>query len=334
MLKHLLYAPILAQVIVTRRCNLTCTYCNEFDTVSPPVALATLKRRTDLLRALGTWEIEYTGGEPMLHPEICDVIAYARSLKFHQVAMISNAYLFNEERIEQLNEAGLTDLQVSVDGVTPNAVTVKVLKPLRKKLEVLARVAKFRVTLSGVVGATAPGEVLEVIAFAKANGFRPRVLLIHGPDGQLQLGPEELATYRTVRAALGEKFSEAKDYRTRLAETGAAPFKCRSGSRYLYVDEFGVVRWCSQTTDTFGIPLEEYGFAELKQQFYTRKDCAPHCTVGCARTCSRHDEWRAQPDTLDPAHVPAGPARPATAPTAEPLVQLSSRRAGCDAGTP
>ena len=36
-----------------------------------------------------------------------------------------------------------------------------------------------------------------------------------------------------------------------MIESGEAPFKCRSGSRYLYVDEFGSVHWCYQTRDEF-----------------------------------------------------------------------------------
>jgi MoaA/NifB/PqqE/SkfB family radical SAM enzyme len=38
-LDRILYSPFLAQLVVTRRCNLDCGYCNEFDKVSSPVAL-------------------------------------------------------------------------------------------------------------------------------------------------------------------------------------------------------------------------------------------------------------------------------------------------------
>lgn len=325
MLNRLLYSPFLAQVIVTRKCNLTCGYCNEFDTVSEPVPLKDLMRRADLLKALGTWAIEFSGGEPMLHPEIYELIAYCRALGFTKVMLISNGFLFNEKKIRKLNEAGLTDLQVSVDGVTPNDVTVKVLKPLTKKLEMVARVAKFRVVLNGVIGSTASHEVLDVIDFAKKHEFKPRVCLIHGPDGMLDMGKEELDLYRQVKDAIGERFSESGDYRSRLIERGEAPFKCRAGSRYLYIDELGVVRWCSQTREAFGIPLEEYTRAHLREQFYTKKDCAPHCTVGCVRTCSSVDGWRAQPKTLDPSHVPA--------PSPAPLVQITTRKPDAAAST-
>lgn len=316
MLHRLLYSPFLVQMVVTRRCNLACGYCNEYDDTSEPVPTAELKRRIDKIDELGAFGLELTGGEPMMHPDLTDLIAYAKRTRFRKVMMISNAFLFNEERIEALNRAGLDDLQVSVDGVKPNDVTVKVLKPLRAKLEVLARVAKFRVTLSGVIGSSSSPEILEVIEFAKSHGFRPRVLLIHGHDGQLKLGPEELALYKKVRRELGQRFNEARDYRTRLTQGQPAPFKCRAGSRYLYVDEFGTVRWCSQTFDTFGIPLDKYTADDLKKQFHTRKTCNERCTLGCSRTTSAYDEWRPQALDYDDAHAKVEPlfrigARPA-----------------------
>ena len=40
------YNPLLAQVVVTRRCNLACGYCNEYDDFSPPVPTADLDRKS------------------------------------------------------------------------------------------------------------------------------------------------------------------------------------------------------------------------------------------------------------------------------------------------
>ena len=295
MLSRFLYSPFLVQIVVTRYCNLSCGYCNEFDKVSPPIPTDLLKRRIDKIKELGTWAIEFTGGEPLEHPDLVELVRYsAKDKKFFKVELISNGFLFNESVVHQLNEAGLTELQISVDGVMPNETTVKVRKPLRKKLETIAKHAEFHVKLNGVIGAAPPGDVLEVIQFAEDHGLEPRVCLIHDGDGQLSLSPEQLGEYHQVKARLGKKFTEASDYRTQLVETGNAPFKCRAGSRYLYVDEAGSVRWCSQTRWGFGKPLEEYSWDDLKQQFHTIKSCHSHCTVGCVRTCSNPDRWRTQ----------------------------------------
>lgn len=295
MLGRLLYSPFLAQLVVIRRCNLSCTYCNEFDDHSPPVETAELKARLDKLRELGTWAVDFTGGEPLLHPDIFELIRYAkRDLKFHKVMLLSNGYKFSREVVERLNFAGLDALQISVDGVEPNDVTVKVLKPLRKKLMHIAEHATFETTLSGVIGSAPAGEATEVVRFAREHGFTPRVLLIHDGDGQLKLSPEQLAEFREVAELIGDGFKESRGYRDRLIESGEAPFKCRAGSRYLYVDEFGSIHWCSQMRGEFTKPLLDYTRADLKEQFYTRKPCNAHCTVGCARTSSSVDEWRRQ----------------------------------------
>jgi len=60
--------PVLAHIVPTRRCNLSCTYCNEFDDFSKPVPAAEMSRRIDLLADLGTSIIAFSGGEPLLHP--------------------------------------------------------------------------------------------------------------------------------------------------------------------------------------------------------------------------------------------------------------------------
>ena len=169
--KRLMYSPFLAQMVVVRRCNLTCGYCNEFDETSDPVPTDVLKARIDRLKELGTFSLELTGGEPLMHPDIAELIRYARSLDFYKVMMISNAYLLNQKKVEELNDAGLMEMQVSVDGVMPNDVTVKVLKPMLPKLKVLAKYAKFKVVLSAVLGAAKPEEVLTVVRTGQRDGL-------------------------------------------------------------------------------------------------------------------------------------------------------------------
>jgi hypothetical protein len=186
-------------------------------------------------------------------------------------------------------------MQISVDGVTPNEVTVKTLKPLRRRLALLAEHARFQVVMSGVIGSAPPEEALEVIEFAQKHGFTPRILLIHDEKGQVKLTPAELVAYQEAKRRIGRAAAEAYDYREHLSETGQAPFKCRSGSRYLYVDEFGLVHWCAQTRGLFSKDLLTYTLADLREQFYTTKGCNVRCTIGCARTASALDQWRAQP---------------------------------------
>src|SRR5262245_60137025 len=191
--------PFLAQVVVTRRCNLSCGYCTEYDKTSQPVPFQDLVARLEDLHRLRAWAVCLTGGEPTLHPELALLVREMKRLGFRRRQLITNGYLLTRELIEALNEAGLTDLQISVDGVKPNATTSKVLKPLRAKLELLANHARFDVVMSSVIGSAPPEEAFETIAFAKEHGFAPRVLLIHDANGNLDLSLEQLAAFTEAK---------------------------------------------------------------------------------------------------------------------------------------
>jgi MoaA/NifB/PqqE/SkfB family radical SAM enzyme len=71
--------PLLAHIIPMRRCNLACTYSNEFDDFSKPVPIEEMYRRIDKLGALGTAVVTISGGEPLMHPELDDVIRRIRA---------------------------------------------------------------------------------------------------------------------------------------------------------------------------------------------------------------------------------------------------------------
>jgi MoaA/NifB/PqqE/SkfB family radical SAM enzyme len=111
--------PVLAHIIPIRRCNLSCAYCNEYDKVSSPVPTEEMLRRVDLLAALGTGIITFSGGEPLLHPELDEII---RRIRSHGLiaTLITNGYMLTPERIQLLNRAGLEHLQISIDNVQPD----------------------------------------------------------------------------------------------------------------------------------------------------------------------------------------------------------------------
>src|ERR1700756_1217746 len=134
--------PLLAHIIPMRRCNLACTYCNEYDDFSKPVPVEEMYRRLDRLAELGTTIITISGGEPLLHPDLDLLIARIRS---HGMiaGMITNGYLLVADRIQRLNRAGLEWLQISIDNVNPDEVSKKSLKVLDKKLQLLAEHADF-----------------------------------------------------------------------------------------------------------------------------------------------------------------------------------------------
>ena len=102
--------PILAQIIPIRRCNLACSYCNEYDSFSKPVPIEEMLQRIDRLGELGTTIITLSGGEPLLHPQCDDILRRIRATGA-MATLITNGYLLTPDRIRKLNAAGLDYLQ-------------------------------------------------------------------------------------------------------------------------------------------------------------------------------------------------------------------------------
>jgi MoaA/NifB/PqqE/SkfB family radical SAM enzyme len=188
------YFPLLAHMVITRNCNLSCGYCNEYNKAALPVPIDQLKRQVDQLHKLGTLALTFTGGEPLLHPDLCDILRYAKS-KFLILGLISNAYLLTENKIEELNAAGLKSLQISIDGLLPNSVTVKALIPLKRRLESIARKARFMVNINSVIGPTFISELLEISQYARSQGFTFTAQVMNDHRGQILLSEEKRSKY-------------------------------------------------------------------------------------------------------------------------------------------
>src|SRR5262252_7809913 len=103
--------PILAHIIPMRRCNLACSYCNEYDDYSKPVEKKIMFERLDKLADLGTTAIIISGGEPLMHPEIEEIVRKIRQ-RGMLACLITNGYLLTKDKIKKLNNAGLEYLQI------------------------------------------------------------------------------------------------------------------------------------------------------------------------------------------------------------------------------
>jgi len=287
--------PVMAQIVPMRRCNLSCAYCNEYDDFSKPVPIDEMVRRIDHLGRLGTSIITISGGEPLLHPELDDVIRRIRHTGA-LAGMITNGYLLMPDRIERLNKAGLDHMQISIDNVQPDEVSKKSLKVLDKKLQMLAGHADFHVNINSVVGGGIknPNDAIVIGKRAIGLGFTSTIGIIHDGDGQLKpLENEERRVYFEMRNWKKRNYSRFNQFQEAIANGEPNDWRCRAGSRYLYICENGLVHYCSQQRGFPGVPLAEYTKADLKREFLTEKTCAPHCTISCVHQISYIDHWRA-----------------------------------------
>jgi MoaA/NifB/PqqE/SkfB family radical SAM enzyme len=293
--------PLLAQVVPIRRCNIDCAYCNEYDKVSAPVPTDTMRSRIDRLADLATEAVAFTGGEPMLHPDLDALISHIVTRRMTP-GLITNGYLLSRKRIEALNDAGLEYLQISIDNVEPDDVSKKSLRLLDQKLQLLAEHAAFDVHINTVLGSGVkhPEDARTIAARARELGLSTSIGIIHSAGGHVKpLSPEERRIWEDV-TALGNHgrwlfknlYSGLVTFERNLVDGRPNQWRCRAGARYLYICEDGLVHYCSQQRGSPGIPLERYTADDIRREYMTPKSCAPYCTIGCVHRVSIMDFWR------------------------------------------
>jgi MoaA/NifB/PqqE/SkfB family radical SAM enzyme len=296
--------PIVAQVVTTRRCNLACGYCSEYDHVSAPVPTSELMRRIDRLADLKTGIVTMTGGEPLLHPDLEALVAHVRR-RGALATVITNGLLLTRERILRLNRAGLDYLQISIDNIRPDAVSKKSLAVLDRRLADLAALAEFQVTINSVVGACTetPEDALTIARRARSLGFTSTVGIVHDARGQLRpLGQREQAVVEAILRLAPSMFSFAQfgHFQRNILRGLPNQWHCRAGGRFLYVCEDGRVHFCSQQRGQPGIPLDACSALDLARAADLPKPCAPHCTVSCVHQVAMLDRFRERPrETLE-----------------------------------
>lgn len=293
--------PVLAHLIPMRRCNLACGYCNEYDHSSTPVPIEFMNKRVDKLADLGTSIVTISGGEPMMHPQLDDIIHHIR-LRGMIAGLISNGYYFTPERIKRLNKSGLEYLQISIDNVEPDEVSRKSLRVLDKKLRYLSEYADFHVNINSVIGGGIknPQDALTVAERAVELGFSTTVGVIHDNDGTLKpLSPREKEIFQSVKKLGNKDHARLNWFQDSIAEGKPYNWRCRAGARYLYICEEGLVHLCSQQRGYPGIPIEDYTMEDFDREYNTEKWCAPTCTLQCVHQVGILDNWR------DPQKTPA-----------------------------
>ena len=105
--------PLLAHIIPVRRCNLSCTYCNEYDDFSKPVPT-----EADVppdRQAGANWAPPWSRSAAASRCCIPSWTTSSHRMRKHGIiaGLITNGYLLIAERIERLNRAGLEWLQIS-----------------------------------------------------------------------------------------------------------------------------------------------------------------------------------------------------------------------------
>jgi MoaA/NifB/PqqE/SkfB family radical SAM enzyme len=275
-----------AQLVMTYECNLACRYCFEYTPGAPLVPFATLAKRVDALAALGPIAYDLLGGEPLLHPAVAAVVARIKGTRagVNFVTIISNAFKLTPALVDDLNDAGLDCLQVSIDTIEPEDGLPKSLKSVLPRLELLAERARFAVKIQTVLTEESWRHYGEFRRILDRFDFEFGFSLLHDGVGRIAIrGAEFAELLRQHRLFPGMTF-----FRRHAAEMlvgdFSRPWKCLGGYKYVYVNADGDTQYCSQVGGR-RTPVERLTLRDLRAA-NVHKPCEPGCAIGCVRTVS------------------------------------------------
>jgi MoaA/NifB/PqqE/SkfB family radical SAM enzyme len=308
-----LAGPIIANLIVTYRCNNTCFMCDlpipslykkrgmeEFGTDG-------LKRIIDDLAAIGSAGINFSGGEPTLRRDCFELIAYAKQTGM-VVNLSSNAFnLAQPDRMEALVATGVDSLNVSLDGA--RAETNDRLRGVpgcfarvERATELLMEARRNRrpsLTYVFVVGPQNHHEIPEFLALAKSRdvdavGFMPLI----GAYGdhvvpsaeQIAAMSESVRQLRQAKRTTYGDFIDNSDGYLSLFERSwrgePSPLKCYVTYNHLLVDCYGNLYPCAlwftigkSSRNIRDISIAEYWRTdrETRRQLSGCRDCYWNC---------------------------------------------------------
>jgi len=275
-----------AQLVITRNCNLSCTYCNEYTAGAPHLVTDTLMQRINKLDELGVLIYDILGGEPLMHPALPELVAHIKAKQHgsNLVTVISNGFLLTSDIIKSLNTAGLDLMQISVDSIYPGAQSMKSLKSLMPKLHMLAEQAHFTVKVQTVLTEETAAQYHEFRQLLADLPFEFSFSFLHQAGGRIAICGKQFLELFDHEQLWGGMQLYKEHARALLEGDFSKSWQCLGGSKFLYINTNGHIQWCSQQTGA-DLPLAHTTPQDLAVS-HCHKPCETGCAVGCSRLIS------------------------------------------------
>jgi len=283
--------PLQCSLYVTDRCNLDCAYCTEYDNSRAHPSIEDLKKWVRKIRELGTMRIALVGGEPLTHPNIVELVRYCRELGF-ATSLTTNGFLLTRKLVRELEDAGLQVMQISVDRMTPSAITRKSFKTVLPKLDYF-RDSKISLHITGVICADTLPEAQAVLETGLSRGIPTEVRLVHADplrrfrvDRGQREELEQFIDSMIERKRRGEKIHTSEailNYQRSLIREEHVEWTCAAGYKLFFVSAQGKFWICSMVHTNkhiMDVTLDDL-YAN-----YKKKSCQKGCGVYCAVSAS------------------------------------------------
>lgn len=283
------------RISVTDRCNFRCPYCMPKEVFGAThaflrdpqlMSLAEIVRIVRAFRTLGVEKVRLTGGEPLLRPDVAEIVRQLKSeLGVPDLALTTNGWLL-EKYAPALRAAGLDRVNVSVDSLDPatagrmNGLGFKVDRVLRgiDAAAALGLAVKINCVVQRGVN---DGELLTLAAYFRERGHALRFIEFMDVGNTNHWSADRVVPAREIVERIGAAWP--------LEPAGPA-YRGEVAARYRYRDGAGEIGLISSVTEPF---CRDCHRARLSAdgKFYTCLFAALGWDVlGCLRAGASDDE--------------------------------------------
>jgi MoaA/NifB/PqqE/SkfB family radical SAM enzyme len=308
--------PGFCQFALNNACNARCGFCNFALDKLPREHWKYVSRRgaldaVDILHRNGVRYLVLTGGEPMLHPDLNEIVQHASELGM-KVLLVTNAGLLKPHRIRQLVDAGLSSFIISVDAASAEAheqnrglpgvcARIREANALIKQLGLHSTAS---VTMSRLVDYDALPDFLHSLGFNAVTFSYPLSelrsnFLSFSDSGLVSYTKEELLECYDKIKALKKRMSVVNpsasiEEMQRFVRGEEQRYPCLGGFQYFYLD-WDLALWRCHNWDTPMCNIYEFDGSQR-----VRDGCTA-CMIDCYRDSSvmqyvgvaAHDTYRA-----------------------------------------
>ncbi len=275
--------PIGMVAELTYRCPLRCGYCSnpvQIDPVRDELTAGEWRAVLDQARELGVLQVHFSGGEPVLRPDLAGLVAHARALGMY-TNLITSGVGLSHGRLDRLGAAGIDHVQLSVQHAdTPAADAIAGLPTHERKIAAAAliRQSGLPLTINVVLHAANVDQLSAIAAFAAdlgadrlelahtqyyGWGLRNRAALMPSAEQIRRAGAAAIEVYERHSDAMEIVYVEPDHYTGR-------PKPCMNGwgTRQFAVTPTGVVLPCLAAQQLPGPPAPTVRGGRLADIWY------------------------------------------------------------------
>ena len=291
---------------ISLNCNLRCKHCFVYDdhvkhTGNKTLSLDECKAIVDKMRAAGVTEVWLSGGEPLMHKNILDVIEYL-NVNDIRPSLSTNGVLLTESKVASLDRHGVRYIHVSIDGVDADIHDeVRGVRGsfdrLMANLDILKRYPRIQVGVTFVLNRLNASRIVDFLELSLQRGigrvsFYPIVPMANETiDETLLLSKESLIEIQNQLAVYQERYADRTLIELIRMESDASlrPLQPCHGEKFLSLNskgELGPCPWYNQTPAGFTVgnvldndmlPLISDVAARFQEAMRERRKSLPKC---------------------------------------------------------